>query len=40
MLNQLIQDQELQNNLYKNGLETVKQREWNAIKNDILQLYD
>ena len=39
-INRLIKDKNLQNKLYKNGLDTAKQRDWNNFKSQILSLYD
>ena len=36
----LIKDKDLQDKLYKNGLDTAKQRDWKHFKNQILSLYD
>ena len=36
----LIKDKDLQDKLYKNGLDTAKQRDWNNFKSQILSLYD
>ena len=33
-------DAELRKKLYKNGIETAEAREWNALKDSILKLYD
>jgi len=38
-INRLISDEELQNILYKNGLETAKKRNWKNFKNRIISLY-
>lgn len=32
-------DRQLQDELYKNGIDTAKQRDWNQLTNEILQLY-
>jgi len=39
-INRLINDKNLQNKLYQNGLDTAKQRDWKNFKNQILSLYD
>lgn len=39
-IERLCQDQELREKLYKQGLETVAGRDWSAIREDILKLYD
>lgn len=33
-------DQELRNNLYMNGVDTAKERDWENIRKEILNLYD
>ena len=38
-LEKLCNDVELQNTLYKNGIETAKQRNWELLQNQILNLY-
>ena len=39
-IKRLIDDEQLQNYLYKNGLETAKKRDWKNFHNDIIDLYD
>ena len=39
-IKRLIKDKNLQDKLYKNGLDTAKQRDWNNFKSQILSLYD
>ena len=39
-INRLINDKELQNKLYENGLETARHRDWKYFKNQILSLYE
>ena len=39
-ITRLISDDNLQSLLYENGLETVKKRDWNNLKNQIIYLYD
>ena len=39
-ITRLISDDNLQSLLYENGLETVKKRDWNNLKNKIIYLYD
>ena len=39
-LEKLCNDVELQNTLYKNGIETAKQRNWELLQNQILNLYE
>lgn len=36
----ILTDENLQNVLYKNGIETAQSREWDQISSDILKLYD
>ena len=36
----LISDKQLQEILYKNGLETAKKRDWKNLRNQIIHLYD
>ena len=36
----LISDKQLQEILYKNGLETAKKRDWKNLRNQIINLYD
>ena len=36
----LISDKQLQENLFKNGLETAKKRDWKNLRNQIIHLYD
>ena len=38
-IKRLIEDEVLQQNLYENGLITVKKRDWNNLKKEILSLY-
>ena len=39
-IEKLIDDENLQEHLYKNGLETAKKRDWNNFKGQIISLYD
>jgi len=39
-IKRLIKDKDLQYKLYKNGLDTAKQRDWKNFKSQILSLYD
>ena len=39
-IKRLIKDKDLQNKIYKNGLDTAKQRDWKNFKSQILSLYD
>ena len=39
-IKRLIKDKDLQNKLYKNGLDTAKQRDRKNFKSKILSLYD
>ena len=39
-IERLISDDILQKHLYKNGIETVKKRDWNNFKNKIIRLYE
>lgn len=39
-LMRLISDNKLQKQLYENGLETAKKRNWKNLKNEIIKLYD
>ena len=39
-INTLISDDKLQTQLYKNGLETAKKRNWNNLKEQIIKLYN
>ena len=39
-INRLINDKELQNKLYENGLETARHRDWKYFRNQILSLYE
>ncbi|WP_342415700.1 glycosyltransferase [Paenibacillus sp. FSL R10-2782] len=39
MINQVCEDEELRQRLIKNGLNTAKQREWNHIQNDVIEMY-
>ena len=36
----LISDKQLQEKLFKNGLEMAKKRDWKNIRNQIIHLYD
>ena len=36
----LISDKQLQEKLFKNGLETAKKRDWKNLRNQIIHLYD
>ena len=39
-INMLVSDKILQENLFKNGLETARKRNWNNFKNQIFDLYN
>jgi len=39
-INRLINDKELQNKLYENGLETARHRDWKYFRSQILSLYE
>lgn len=39
-INLLISDKKLQENLFKNGLETARKRNWNNLRNQIIDLYN
>ena len=39
-INRLINDKELQNKLYENGLETSRHRDWKYFRSQILSLYE
>ena len=39
LIKRLIDDEQLQNHLYKNGLETAKKRDWKNFRNQIIDLY-
>lgn len=39
-INILISDKALQENLFKNGLETARKRNWNNLRNQIIDLYN
>ena len=38
-IKRLIADTQLQNHLYKYGLETAKKRNWKNFQNEIINLY-
>ena len=38
-IKRLIEDKQLQNYLYENGLETAKKRNWKNFQNEIIDLY-
>ena len=39
-INRLIYDEQLQKQLYENGLTTARERDWNNFKSQIISLYD
>ena len=39
-INRLIYDEQLQKQLYENGLKTARERDWNNFKSQIISLYD
>lgn len=39
VINDIVSNEQLRNKLIKNGLETAKQRSWNMIEKDIIDLY-
>lgn len=39
-IDKLVNDDEVQECLYRNGIKTAQSRDWNSIKNEILKLYN